>query len=98
MLQRIIEVGNRMPQDFFYEDDDSGTTLMIQRGEFCFPAYGRYKKENLIKRWFSSLVLHPESLYAVTGFGDGSHLSYFLDNSTTGTNFLAAETDPSLLR
>ena len=98
VLQRIIEVGNRMPQDFFYEDDDSGTTLMIQRGEFCFPAYGRYKKENLIKRWFSSLVLHPESLYAVTGFGDGSHLSYFLDNSTTGTNFLAAEKDPSLLR
>jgi hypothetical protein len=98
VLQRIIEVGGRMPQDFFYEDRDTGSILMIQRGEFAFPAYGKYKKENLITRWFSSLVLHPESLYAVTGFGDGSHLSHFLDNSTSGTNFLATEKDPSLLR
>ena len=59
VLQRIIEIGNRMPQDFFYEDDQSGSTLMILRGEFSFPAYGKFKKENLNKRWFSSLVLHP---------------------------------------
>ena len=98
VLQRIIEIGNRMPQDFFYEDDQSGSTLMILRGEFSFPAYGKFKKENLNKRWFSSLVLHPESLYAVTGFGDGSHLTHFLEHSTSGTNFLAAEKDPSLLR
>jgi hypothetical protein len=98
VLQRITEVGTRMPQDFFYEGDDTESTLMIQRGEFSFPAYGKYKKENLIRRWFSSLVLHSESLYAVTGFGDGSHLSYFLNNSTSGTNFLAAEKDPCLLR
>ena len=94
VLQRIIEIGNRMPQDFFYEDDQSGSTLMILRGEFSFPAYGKFKKENLNKRWFSSLVLHPESLYAVTGFGDGSHLTHFLEHSTSGTNFLAAEKDP----
>ena len=98
VLQRILEVGSRMPQDFFYQEDDSGSTLMIQRGESSFPAYGHYKKENLINRWFSSLVLHPESLYAVTGFGDGSHLLHFLENSTSGTNFLGAEKDPSLLR
>lgn len=98
VLQRIIDAGDRMPQDFFYEDNDSGSTLMLQRGECCFPVYGKYKKDNLNKRWFSSLVLHPESLYAVTGIGDGSHLSYFFNHSTSGTNFLAAEKDPTLLR
>ena len=41
VLQRIIEVGRRMPQDFFYEDSDTGSILMIQRGEFAFPAYGK---------------------------------------------------------
>jgi len=98
VLQRIIDAGDRMPQDFFYEDNDSGSTLMLQRGEYSFPVYGKYKKDNLNKRWFSSLVLHPESLYAITGFGDGSHLSYFFNHSSSGTNFLAAEKDPTLLR
>ena len=55
-------------------------------------------KENLIKRWYSSLVLHSESLYAITGFGDGSHLLHFLNESSSGTNFLATEKDPALLR
>ena len=98
VLKRILEVGERMPLDFFYEDSDSTCTLMLQRGEFSFPVYGKYKPANLLKRWFSSLVLAPESLYAVTGFGDGSHLSHFLKESGKGTNFLAAEKDPALLR
>ena len=58
VLQRILNIGNKMPQDFYYEDSESGSTLMIQRGEYSFPAYGSFKKENLIKRWNSSLVLH----------------------------------------
>ena len=98
VLKRILEVGERMPLDFFYEDSDSTCTLMLQRGEFSFPVYGKYKPANLLKRWFSSLVLAPESLYAVTGIGDGSHLSHFLKESGKGTNLLAAEKDPALLR
>lgn len=98
VLERILEVGDRMPLDFFYEDSDSTCTLMLQRGEFSFPVYGKYKPVNLLKRWFGSLVLAPESLYAVTGFGDGSHLTHFLKESGKGTNFLAAEKDPALLR
>lgn len=98
VLERILEVGDRMPLDFFYEDSDSTCTLMLQRGEFYFPVYGKYKPVNLLKRWFGSLVLAPESLYAVTGFGDGSHLTHFLKESGKGTNFLAAEKDPALLR
>jgi hypothetical protein len=98
VLKRISEAGQRMPQDFFYDDNDSSSTLMLQRGEYSFPVYGKFKSANLIKRWFGSLVLAPESLYAITGFGDGSHLSYFLDQSTSGTNLMAAEKDPALLR
>ena len=98
VLQRILDIGDRMPQDFYYEDSEDGSRLMIQRGEYAFSPYGDFTKENLLKRWFSSLALHPESLYAITGFGDGSHLSYFLSESSTGTNFLAAEKDPALLR
>ena len=36
-------------------------------------------------------ILHSESLYAITGFGDGSHLLHFLNESSSGTNFLATE-------
>ena len=42
--------------------------------------------------------MHSESLYAITGFGDGSHLLHFLNESSSGTNFLATEKDPALLR
>ena len=44
------------------------------------------------------MSLTGESLYAITGFGDGSHIRHFLKESSTGTNFLIAEKDPALLR
>lgn len=71
---------------------------MTLRGEHSFATYGDGRKDMLLKRWFDGLSLAPESLYAVSGFGDGSHLKYFLKNSASGTNFLAAEKDPALLR
>ena len=37
VLQRILNIGNKMPQDFFYEDSESESVLMIQRGEYSFP-------------------------------------------------------------
>lgn len=39
-----------------------------------------------------------ESLYAISGFGDGSHVRLFMQESSAGTNFLVAEKDPALLR
>ena len=98
VLERILAVGNRMPESFYYESNDGVATLMIQRGEHTYCPYGTFNKYNLIKRWHNSLRVAPESLYAVTGFGDGSHLEYFLNESASGTFVLAAEKDPALLR
>ena len=77
VLERILAVGNRPPNSFYYETKDGVATLMIQRGEHTYCPYGTFNKYNLIKRWHNSLRVAPESLYAVTGFGDGSHLNIF---------------------
>lgn len=98
VLERIISAGNRIPDSYFYENKNGTETLMVQRGEHSFCPYGEFNKFNLIKRWQKSLRVAPESLYAVTGFGDGSHLEYFLNESASGTYILAAEKDPALLR
>ena len=98
VLERIVAVGNRMPESFFYESKDGVATLMVQRGEHAYCPYGTYNKYNLLKRWHNSLRVAPESLYAITGFGDGSHLEYFLNESASGTFVLATEKDPALLR
>ena len=95
---RIMSVGFRKPSSYFYEEEKEGPRLMTLRGEHSFATYGDGRKDMLLKRWFDGLSLAPESLYAVSGFGDGSHLKYFLKNSASGTNFLAAEKDPALLR
>ena len=71
---------------------------MIQRGENSFPAYGAHNPEQLIKRWYNGLTMAKESLYAISGFGDGSHIRHFMNESASGTNFMAAEKDPALLR
>lgn len=97
VLDRILKTGNRPSDNFFY-DDSGKATLMVQRGENSFPAYGTHSTNNLLKRWFDGLKLESESLYAVTGFGDGSHINYFLENSSSGTFCLSAEKDPCLLR
>ena len=72
--------------------------LYTRRNENEFPTYGTGEPEELLKKWFNSLDLAKESLYAISGFGDGSHLDYFLEHSSSGAYFLAAEKDASLLR
>ena len=37
VLQRILNIGNKMPQDFFYEDSESESVLMIQERSIHFP-------------------------------------------------------------
>ena len=98
VLQRIHEIGDRKSESFFYDDTVEGNCLMIQRGEHSFPAYGKGKSDQLVKRWFRGLTMAKESLYAISGFGDGSHVRLFMQESSAGTNFLVAEKDPALLR
>ena len=98
VLDRILKTGNRLSDNFFYEDKSKSPILMMQRGEHAFPVYGNTSKSKLVKRWFEGLKLEGESLYAVTGFGDGSHIRYFLENSASGAFCMGAEKDACLLR
>jgi hypothetical protein len=98
VLHRLSQAGDRSSDDCFYKKTENGLKLFIRRGEKQFPAYGDKKPEKLIERWLSSLVLAPESLYGISGFGDGSHLLRFLEDTPVGTNLFAAEKDPALLR
>ena len=98
VLRKIIEAGDRMPDSFNYSLENGVERLMLQRGDYSFCPYGDKNPWMLIKRWFDNLNLAGESLYGVTGFGDGSHLKYFLQESGTGITFLVGEKDPALLR
>jgi hypothetical protein len=95
---RLTLAGDRTSGDCFYKKTEKGPKLFIRRGEHEFPAYGEKNPDKLIERWLSSLVLAPDSLYGISGFGDGSHLIKFLDDTPVGTNVFAAEKDPGLLR
>jgi hypothetical protein len=98
VLDRILQAGDRPSDNFFYQEEGKTAVLMMQRGEHAFPVYGKRNKENLNKRWFEGLRLEGESLYAVTGFGDGTHIRCFLENSSTGTFCLTTEKDACMLR
>ena len=98
VFTRIAQAGSRQPESCFYEDTEKGPRLMIRRGEHVFPVYGERNPGKLIERWLSGLVLAQESLYGATGFGDGSHLKRFLEDTPPGTNLMAAEKDPAILR
>ena len=98
VLVRIAKSAGIPTENYWYDDESSPSKLMIKKGENSFPAYGNFKSERLIENWFSNLRLQSEALYAVTGFGDGSHVRYFLENSSKGTHFVAIEKEPALLR
>jgi len=98
VLQRILQSADTQPVSYSYDDNPSSSKLYVKQGDKQYPAYGDLKKENLCKRWFGNLPLKSESLYVITGFGDGSHIRYFMNHSSKGTNFIVAEKEPALLR
>ena len=99
VFARIMQAGEQVSPDCYYDEEgEKGSTLFIRRGENAFPAYGSRKPQRLIDRWFKNLNLTPESFYAVTGFGDGSHLRKFLSEIGPDSNLMAAEKDPAILR
>ena len=94
---RILSVGTKKPDFFEYDDaGQSRSSRQFAANILSQPMVG--KKINVIKRWFDGLIVAPESLYALPGFGDGSHARHFLEESASGTNFIVAEKDPALLR
>ena len=95
---RIMDMGSKSPTSFRYQDEEGSSTLLTKRGEEDFPTYGSGSREELLQRWMGGLEIAKESLYALSGFGDGSHVQHFLDHSSGGTHFIVAEEDPALLR
>lgn len=94
VLERIFASNGQAPIHFKY----SGDILHTIRGDKSFPTYGLKGQQRLVERWFSNLPLKKESLYALTGFGDGSHIRHLLENTKGGTYVLVMEKDPALLR
>ena len=95
---KIIEAGDEMPVNFTYDEAGEKPRLMMIHGEYSFCPYGDQNPKRLIERWASNLNLVPESLYSLSGMGDGSHARYLLENSGTGINLMVVEKDPTLLR
>jgi hypothetical protein len=98
VLMKIMESASEMPVNFIYDDAGDLPKLMMVHGEFSFCPYGNKNPTRLIERWASNLNLVPESLYSLSGMGDGSHAKYLLENSGTGINLMVVEKDPTLLR
>jgi len=97
-FMKIVESGDEVPVNFTYDDSGNTPTLLMVHGEFTFCPYGEKNPKRLIERWASNLKLVPESLYSLSGMGDGSHARYLLENSGTGINLMVVEKDPALLR
>lgn len=98
VLERILHSSENKPLHFKYNSINGKEVLHTLNGGVEFPTYGSGSQDQLLGRWASNLTTKSESLYALTGFGDGSHLRYFLKNTSGGTNFLVTEKDPALLR
>ena len=98
VLARILDSSSNIPKHFRYHDSSKGVLLKTIQGDREFPSHGPNKPDRLIERWFNNLQLKKESLYMITGFGDGMHIRHFLKNSSGGTYVMVCEKDPALLR
>jgi len=98
VLQRILQSSGDEPMHFKYVETNGKDVLHTKCGDHAFPTYGVGNKTALLDRWASNLRTKSESLYSLTGFGDGSHIKHFIENTSGGTNFLVTEKDPSLIR
>jgi hypothetical protein len=94
VLDRVLASSQQPPSHFKYNGDELHT---LRNGK-SFPTYGPGNHNKLFESWFSSLPLKHESLYTVTGFGNGKHVRHLLQNTKGGTYLLVAEKDPALLR
>lgn len=97
VLSRIIQSAGIKSAHYEYDDSASPPELLVKKTNGFYPVYGKHNKNKLINRWFDNLRMQSESLYAITGFGDGSHIRHFMNNSSGGTHFIVVEKEPALL-
>jgi len=98
VLQRILNRDQKESEQLFYDDAQSPPKLLVKNDRAKFPVYGDRPGNRLVSDWFNLLRLKKEALYALSGFGDGSHIRHFLKNTPGGTFLLVMECDACLLR
>ncbi|MFP6899815.1 MAG: 6-hydroxymethylpterin diphosphokinase MptE-like protein, partial [Opitutales bacterium] len=86
------------PNSYRLEDTENGPELWVRRAGNEFLFYGKGDPRQISKRWLELISIDAHSLYAVTGFGLGVHLSEFLQQATRQTMLFVAEKEPALLR
>ena len=82
VLDRILASGKQPPLHFKY----IGEELHTLRNGKSFPTYGAMKHDKLFKHWLSAIPLKSESLYSVTGFGNGAHVRQSIKQNSPKTN------------
>ena len=97
VLQRISLVQGDESAQLFY-DDSSPPKLLATKQRGNVPIYGTRSKDQIISDWFGALRLKGESLYSLSGFGDGSHVRHFLENTSGGVFLLVVEKDALILK
>ena len=98
VLQRISVFEGKSSNQLCYDDSSPSPKLLAIKKCGKVPIYGTRAKDRLIKDWFSALRLKGESLYSLSGFGDGSHVRHFLENTSGGVFLLVVEQDTCILR
>jgi len=59
--------------------------------------YGTINPQALVQRWLHGIDLKPDTLYGLTGFGNGSHVEALLNSSPTSASFIIAEPSTTIL-
>ena len=98
VLQRISSSVDQPLSSYRLEDSEDGLRLWVRGTAEEFLFYGKRDPRHISKRWLELIKIEPHSLYAVTGFGLGAHLSEFLKQATRQTILFVAEKEPALLR
>ena len=88
--------GDKSSQLFY--DDSRPPKLLATKQKGNVPIYGTRSKDQIISDWFGALRLKGESLYSLSGFGDGSHVRHFLENTSGGVFLLVVEKDALILK
>lgn len=59
--------------------------------------YGETDCDALLQLWQAHFSIAPETLYGITGFGDGSHIQHVLNHCSATTYVFVAEPDVNVL-
>ncbi len=78
-------------------ETEFGLDLARKSGERSTLVYGGRDPKAVGDRWVRSRVIEPETVYAVSGFGSGTHVESLLERAGSGNFVFVGEEDPRTL-